>query len=472
MIPIIALIGRCNVGKSTLFNRLSNSKDALVLNCPGLTRDRKYSKVKCEKYEFILIDTGGIDKSKNCIELQIHDQSLIAIEEADIILFMVDGRVGLIDDDQKIAKYLHVSKKSVFVVINKIDALDTDLINYRFCSLGFKNIYNISATSGRGINELIKQVFSLQLNINLTKKNTHTLNIISKDKEQSTQIKNNLCDVSIKLAIVGRPNVGKSTLINYITGTKRVIVSKIPGTTRDSIYVPVHYNHEDYILIDTAGVCKKQKINSIVEKFSIIKTFQAIQDANVVILIIDGSEGLVHQDLWLLEFIIHNGRSLVIAVNKSDNIIEKDLNDLKSTLAVRLNFIYLKKIHFISALYGKGLKKLFYSVKQTYNCTQKQVSTSFLTNIMHKAIANHKPPLIYHNAIKMKYAHVGGYNPLIIIIHGNRVSYVPHSYKRYLLKYFSHSINLLGCPIFIQFKEGVNPYKKKFNISVFKKTQK
>ncbi|AIN46896.1 ribosome biogenesis GTPase Der [Candidatus Palibaumannia cicadellinicola] len=448
MIPVVALVGHPNVGKSTLFNRLTHTRDALVANFPGLTRDRKYGHAKWQGYKFIVIDTAGISGAKEGVAIHMTKQSLIAMEEADVILFIVDGRIGLIPDDQNIVMHLRKRQKPTFVVVNKIDGIDTIKAIGDFYSLNMGNIFPIAALHGRGINILLKAVI-----LPLVQKNLLTKDMILAKREH---IYSPL--LPIKLAIVGSPNVGKSTLINRIIGEERVVVFNIPGTTRDSIYIPMIRAEREYVLIDTAGLRKRSKVTETVEKFSVIKTLQAIEDSHVVLLVIDACKGISDQELSLLSFIINSGRALVIAVNKWDGLSIDLRNQVKDTLDQRLSFIDFARVHFISALYGNNIDNIFNSVNEAYRCSTKRISTAQLTRIMRIAVNEHQPPLVRGHRVKPKYAHPGGYNPPIVVIHGNQVTDLPSSYKRYLINYFRRSLKIMGTPIRIQFNEPANPF--------------
>ncbi|HGJ5856041.1 ribosome biogenesis GTPase Der [Arsenophonus nasoniae] len=473
MIPVIALVGRPNVGKSTLFNRLTRTRDALVADFPGLTRDRKYGKAEFAGQEFIIIDTGGIDGSEEGIENHMASQSLLAIEEADIVFFMVDVRSGLMPADHAIAKHLRSRKKETYLLANKTDGLDIDTVLGDFYALGMRDIYPIAASHGRGVTQLIEKVVApyspqtLANDMELSEEEANAAYWLAQEEkvalESSEEEAFDPRSLPIKLAIVGRPNVGKSTLTNRILGEERVVVYDLPGTTRDSIYIPMERDGCEYVLIDTAGVRKRGKITETVEKFSVIKTLQSIEDANVVLLVIDARQGISDQDLSLLGFILNAGRSLVIAVNKWDGMSQEDRQSVKDMLDLRLGFIDFAKVHFISALHGSGVGNLFESIQEAYESATRRVGTALLTRIMKMAEEEHQPPLIRGRRVKMKYAHAGGYNPPIVVIHGNQVADLPDSYKRYLMNYFRRTLQVMGTPIRIQFKEGDNPYAGKKN---------
>ena len=485
--PVVALVGRPNVGKSTLFNRLTRTRDALVADFPGLTRDRKYGQAHLAGHDFIVIDTGGIDGTEEGVEEKMAEQSLLAIEEADIVLFLVDARAGLTSADIGIANYLRQRQnKTTVVVANKVDGIDADSHCAEFYQLGLGEIAQIAASQGRGITSLMEHVlapFAEQMAETTEESAVENADVFSEitefdewdedfdfsNEEDTALLDEELAQEqtpdkqNIKIAIVGRPNVGKSTLTNRILGEDRVVVYDMPGTTRDSIYIPMERDGQNYTLIDTAGVRKRGKVHLAVEKFSVIKTLQAIQDANVVLLVIDARENISDQDLSLLGFILNAGRSLVIVVNKWDGL-DTDVKDrVKSELDRRLDFIDFARVHFISALHGSGVGNLFDSVKEAYECATQKMTTSMLTRILQIAVDEHQPPMISGRRVKLKYAHPGGYNPPIIVIHGNQVDKLPDSYKRYLSNHFRRSLKIIGSPIRLQFQEGNNPFAGKRN---------
>ena len=472
MTPVVALVGRPNVGKSTLFNRLTRSRDALVADFPGLTRDRKYGQANFGELNFIVVDTGGIDGSEEGIELKMAEQSLQAIDEADVVLFMVDARAGVTIADEAIADHLRRQQKKVFLVANKTDGIDGDAHSAEFYSLALGDIYQIAAAHGRGVTALLERALAPFLaeisgqDIDAEEDDDEGFwkdDVPDEPSEEEASAEDRYADLPIKFAIIGRPNVGKSTLTNRMLGEDRVIVYDLPGTTRDSIYIPMERDEQHYIVIDTAGVRKKKKIYETVEKFSVVKTLQAIEDANVVMLLIDAREGISDQDLSLLGFTLHSGRSIVIAVNKWDGLDQYDKDKIKLELELRLGFVDFARVHFISALHGSGVGNLFESIQEAYRSATKRVSTSLLTRIMNMATEDHQPPLVRGRRVKLKYAHAGGYNPPRIIIHGNQVKDLPDSYKRYLINYFRRSLKIMGTPIHIEFQEGDNPFEGKRN---------
>ncbi|MCG9782300.1 ribosome biogenesis GTPase Der [Vibrio brasiliensis] len=472
MVPVVALVGRPNVGKSTLFNRLTRTRDALVADFPGLTRDRKYGQAKLGEHEFIVIDTGGIDGTEEGVETKMAQQSLAAIDEADVVLFMVDGRAGLTAADEAIASHLRKIEKPSMLVVNKVDGIDADAASAEFWQLGVENMYQIAAAHGRGVTALIDLAlnpFAEKLMEETSGEIEDLTDFIDEDEkldyseEEAEQEFKRLQDQPIKLAIIGRPNVGKSTLTNRILGEERVVVYDMPGTTRDSIYIPMERDGREYVLIDTAGVRRRTRINETVEKFSVVKTLKAVEDANVVMLVIDARENISDQDLSLLGFALNAGRSIVIAVNKWDGLDMDVKEQVKKELDRRLGFVDFARIHFISALHGTGVGHLFESVQEAYKSATTRVGTSVLTRIMKMATDDHQPPLVRGRRVKLKYAHAGGYNPPIVVIHGNQVNELPDSYKRYLMNYYRKSLEIMGTPIRIQFQNSDNPFEGKSN---------
>ena len=442
MIPVIALVGRPNVGKSTLFNRLTSSRDAIVADYAGLTRDRQYGEGSFDGKRFIVIDTGGITGEEQGIDQAMARQSMQAIEEADAVLFLLDARAGLTTADHLLAKHLRQSSKPVFYVANKIDGVNPDVAMAEFYQLGVSDIHPITASHGRGVKQLMDDVLA------------------PFDEENSSDA---IEARGTKIAIVGRPNVGKSTLVNRLLGEERVIVYDQPGTTRDSIYIGYDRDGRDYTLIDTAGVRRRKNVKETVEKFSIVKSLKAIDDANVVILVIDAQEGIVDQDLHLLGQVIDAGRALVIAINKWDGLEADYKERIRVELERRLQFIDFAQIHFISALHGTGVGHLYESVDKAYASSVQTLQTNRLTQLLEVAVHEHPPPMINGRRIKLRYAHAGGANPPIIVIHGNQTDKVPNSYRRYLEKTFRRELGMFGTPIRLEFKSSENPYADKRN---------
>lgn len=444
MIPVIALVGRPNVGKSTLFNQLTRSRDALVADFPGLTRDRKYGEARLGDQPFVVIDTGGISGDEAGIDHEMAEQSMAAIEEADVVLFLVDAREGLNAADDSLARHLRQRDKPFHLVVNKIDGINEDVATSDFYSLGVTSMYSIAASHGRGVRQMITEV-------------------LAEFPPEASREDDEAYYKSIRVAVVGRPNVGKSTLVNRLLGEDRVVVYDQPGTTRDSIYIDYQRNERDYTLIDTAGVRRRKNVKQTVEKFSIVKTLKAIDDAHVVILVMDAHEGLVEQDMHLLGHCIEKGRGLVLAVNKWDGV-EPDQRDwIKTELNRRLVFAEYADTHFISALHGTGVGHLYKSINAAFESATRKLSTNALTRILEGAVFDHNPPMINGRRPKLRYAHAGGQNPPLIIIHGNQTGKVPASYQRYLEKIYRRELDLVGTPVRIEFRTSDNPYADKRN---------
>ena len=446
--PVIALVGRPNVGKSTLFNRLTRSRDALVADYAGLTRDRKYGRAVLSGHPFLLIDTGGLTGGEAGIDAAMAEQSKAAIDEADSVVFMVDATSGIAASDQTVADMLRRNDKPVWLVANKIDGQNADIALSDFYSLGFGEPQAIAASHGRGVGVLSDQLLD----------HFGLLDVEPLDVNQERQ------DApGIRIGVVGRPNVGKSTLVNRMLGEDRVVVFDLPGTTRDSIYIPYERYDETFTLIDTAGVRRRGRVNETVEKFSIVKTLQAVEDSHVVILVVDAQEGLVEQDMHLMGTVVDAGRALVVAVNKWDHL-DPDLRvKIRETLKRRLSFIPWAKIHYISALHGTGVGDLYGSIKEAYAAATTKFSTNVLTRILEDAVADHQPPLVRGRRIKLRYAHQGGMNPPRIIIHGNQTKDVPEAYRRYLENIYRRVLQITGSPVKIEFKSGENPFAGRKN---------
>jgi GTPase len=445
MFPVIALVGRPNVGKSTLFNRLTRTRDALVASFPGLTRDRQYGRGAIGEFDYVVIDTGGLTGDEDGIDKPMADQVRQAIDEADLVLFLVDSKDGRVAGDNAIADRLRQEGVPVMLVANKIDGQNPDYVSGEFSSLGFGETAYISATNNHGISQLVNEKIA-----------NHEAIIIDPATDDETES-------GIKIAVVGRPNVGKSTLVNRLLGEDRVVVFDEAGTTRDSIYIPFERDGNPYTIIDTAGVRRRGKIKEAIETFSIIKTLEAISNANVVILMLDAREGIVDQDLHLLSHILDSGRALIFAVNKWDGTDLDQKNYMKRELERRLVFINFAKTHFISALHGSGVGNLYESIHKAYESATRKLQTPLLNEILEKALADHQPPLVKGRRIKLRYAHVGGNNPPIIVVHGNQTAAVPESYKKYLQNTFIKALKLEGTPIRFEFKTTDNPFKGKKN---------
>ncbi|WP_439101117.1 ribosome biogenesis GTPase Der [Congregibacter sp.] len=457
MLPSIALVGRPNVGKSTLFNQLTRSRDALVANLSGLTRDRKYGEGRSDDRAFIVIDTGGVSGDEEGIDAAMAEQSLLAIEEADIVLLLVDARDGLNPVDEQLVQYLRQQSRDFHLVVNKIDGRDPDVAVSDFHALGIASMHAIAASHGRGVRQMIESVLETIPLPELHNPQTGEEYAGDGADEESGETDNE-DEGGTRVAIVGRPNVGKSTLVNRILGEDRVVVYDQPGTTRDSVYVKFLREGRPYTLIDTAGVRRRKNVREAIEKFSIIKTLSAISDANVVVLLVDGQEGLVDQDLHLLGHCLEAGRALVLAVNKWDGLDPDQKDMIRSELDRRLRFVDFADMHFISALHGSGVGTLFGSIDAAYAAAMQPMGTSRLTRILEEAVADHPPPLVNGRRIKLRYAHAGGRNPPRVVVHGNQTDKVPNSYQRYLEKVFSRRLELTGTPLRIEFRSSDNPF--------------
>ncbi len=446
MLPVIALVGRPNVGKSTLFNQLTCSRDALVADYPGLTRDRQYGNGKVGDRPYLVVDTGGLVGDERGLDGLMAEQVWVAVEEADAVLLLLDARDGINLSDEQIAARLRRSGKPVFLALNKADGVDTGQVTADAFGLGLGEAVPIAAAHGRGVAGLINRVLaSLPA------------------AETSEQLPPEE-DLGIRIAVVGRPNVGKSTLINRMLGEQRVLAFDQPGTTRDSIYIPFERDGQPYTLIDTAGVRRRSKVNETVEKFSVIKTLQAINDANVAILVLDAHGGEVtEQDASLAGYVIESGTALVLAINKWDGLDDDQRQWFRDQLDRRLPFLDFAQRYFISALHGSGVGDLFAAVQAAYRAAVIKVPTPELTRLLERAVHEHQPPLVQGRRIKLRYAHQGGQNPPVIVIHGNQTARLPQSYKRYLSNYFREALKLVGTPVRLEFKTGENPFRGKRN---------
>ncbi len=440
---VVALVGRPNVGKSTLFNVLTRSRDALVADFPGLTRDRKYGHVNYEDNHFVIIDTGGLSGESEALDSEMEKQTLLAVSECDAVAFMVDARDGLTPADEVIATSLRRAGKNVILVVNKIDGLDSRVVINDFYALGLGEPVAIAASQNRGVHQL-------------------TASLVESVEASGEQEENEQAlSKGIRVAIVGRPNVGKSTLVNRFLGEERVVVFDMPGTTRDSVYIPFERDGKEYTFIDTAGVRRKRSVHEAIEKFSVIKSMQAIDSANVVIMMIDARTEIADQDLHLIGYVLEAGRALVLTINKWDGLDEYQKDKILAGLDKQLPFVRFAETFFISALHGSGVGKLYAAIDRAYESATRDYSTSELTRLLEKAVQAHQPPLVHGRRIKLRYAHQGGMNPPRIIIHGNQVEKVPSVYQRYLTNFFRTELKSVGTPIKVEFKgSSANPYAR------------
>lgn len=444
MKPVIALVGRPNVGKSTLFNRLTRSRDALVADLPGLTRDRHYGEGRTGSRPYLVVDTGGFEPvAKEGILFEMARQTRQAVEESDIVVFIVDGRQGLTPQDASIASYLRKMGRPVFLVVNKAEGMKYTTVSAEFYELGLGDPRAISAAHGDGIHDLIEE----------------TLDLAYAGQEEVADDAANAR--GIKIAIVGRPNVGKSTLVNALVGEERVIAFDMPGTTRDSIYVEFERQGKPYTLIDTAGLRKRGRVFEAIEKFSVVKTLQAISDANVVILLLDARQDISEQDAHIAGFVVEQGRALVIGVNKWDGLDEHVRERAKNDLARKLKFLDFARSHYISAVQGTGIGNLMRSVDDAYAAAMAKLSTPRLTRAMIEAVEFQQPRRKGPVRPKLRYAHQGGQNPPIVVIHGNSLDAITDSYKRFLEKRFRETFRLEGTPLRIEFRSSHNPFAEK-----------
>ena len=440
MKPTLVLVGRPNVGKSTLFNRLTRSRDALVADIPGLTRDRHYGHGRIGHRPYLVVDTGGFEPLvKDGIVHEMARQAEAAIAEADALLFIVDGRAGLTPQDKVIADLLRRSGRPLHLVVNKAEGMDRAMVGAEFHELACGEPRVISAAHGDGVNELLDFVLAA----------------FPGEEEKSDT------SAGPRVAIAGRPNVGKSTLINTLLGENRVIAFDRPGTTRDAIEIEFEKNGRQYTLIDTAGLRRRGKVFETIEKFSVIKTLQAIEECNVVVLMLDASQDISDQDAHIAGFIIEAGRALVIAVNKWDLVDDYRRERIKVDIERKLNFLGFARVHYISALHGQGIGSVLTSVDKAYAAAMAKLSTPKLTRALLAVVEKQAPPRHGLFRPKLRYAHQGGSNPPIIVIHGNALDQIPASYSRYLERSFLDIFKLQGTPLQIRFKSSTNPFDKK-----------
>ncbi len=531
MLPVLTLVGRPNVGKSTLFNRLTRTRDALVADFPGLTRDRQYGVGRIGPGAYIVVDTGGLSGAADGVESLMERQVALAIEEADQLLFMVDAREGCSGADLDIAARLRRTGKPVTLVINKTDRLDPELASADFHQLGLGEPVAIAAVQGRGVSSLMNRVFARLAEAGVVAGEAiGTLPTVPSEeapgvsadqaadekaaKEEAakeemaearslpTQAGGRMAEVAegagaeadyfvtpaegseeapgarpvptppvvealgeggIKVAVVGRPNVGKSTLINRLLGEDRLVAFDQPGTTRDSIFIPFSRAGKDYTLIDTAGMRRRARVQDVIEKFSAIKTLQAIEACHVVILVLDARQGIGEQDATLASHVVESGRSLVVAINKWDGLTKEERDAIREGLQRKLAFLDFAAVHFISALHGSGVGLLLDEVDRAYANAVRHLSTPELTRLLQDLVQEHQPPLVNGRRIKLRYAHQGGRNPPIIVIHGNQTAEVPESYRRYLVNRFRKLLKLEGTPLRLELRTGENPYEGRRN---------
>jgi GTP-binding protein len=439
MLPTLVLVGRPNVGKSTLFNRLTKSRDALVADLPGLTRDRHYGRGVGSSKPYLVVDTGGFEPASDSgIMAAMARQTLLAIDEADVIVFLVDARQGLTPQDKVIAERLRKSQRPVLLAVNKTEGMQRAIVSAEFHELGLGDPLSISSAHGEGVRDLVELALE-------------SFPEPDADAEKAD-------GKMPRVAIVGRPNVGKSTLVNALLGEERVIAFDQPGTTRDSIEIELERAGKRYTIIDTAGVRKRGKVFEAIEKFSVVKTMQAIEEANVAILVVDAQDGITEQDAHVSAYILDSGRALVVAVNKWDGLEEDRREWIKREIDRKLQFLDFAKFHYISALKKKGLPELFSSVDGAYKSAMAKLATPQLTRVLIDATTQHQPPVSRGTRPKLRYAHQGGSNPPVVVIHGNHVDGIKDSYTRFLENMFRKAFQLSGTPLRVQYKQGENPY--------------
>ncbi|MCW5298453.1 ribosome biogenesis GTPase Der [Herbaspirillum lusitanum] len=443
MKPVIALVGRPNVGKSTLFNRLTRSRDALVADLPGLTRDRHYGEGRVGERPFLVIDTGGFEPvAKEGIMFEMAKQTKQAVVEADVVIFIVDGRQGLTPHDKTITDFLRKSGRSVMLVVNKAEGMKYTSVTADFYELGLGDPYVISAAHGDGVADLVDEALDIAL---------------AQRPDLGEEV-----DTArgIKIAIVGRPNVGKSTLVNTLLGEERVIAFDMPGTTRDSIEIPFERDGKQYTLIDTAGIRRRGKVFEAIEKFSVVKTLQSISETNVVLLLLDAQQDISEQDAHIAGFVLESGRALVVGVNKWDGLQSDRRDEIKMDLERKLSFLSFAKFHFISALKSTGIGPVMKSIDSAYAAAMSNLTTPKLTRALIEAVEHQQPRRKGSIRPKLRYAHQGGMNPPIVVIHGNALEGVDDSYKRYLEKHFRETFSLVGTPLRIEFRSSKNPFAR------------
>ena len=454
MLPVVALVGRPNVGKSTLFNVLTRTRDALVADMPGLTRDRHYGICRLGDREFVVVDTGGLTSDKEGIGALTARQAQLAIEEADRVVFVVDARDGLLPHDRVVMDALRRQDKPILLAVNKMDGVDANVALAEFSTLGFAAPLPLSASNGRGVPALLEAIQAGLPAIDIDA-------ITAENPEDG-----------IRVAIIGRPNVGKSTLVNRLLGEDRVIVSEVAGTTRDSIRVALERDGKRYTLIDTAGVRRRARVEEAVEKFSVIKTLQSIAAAHVVVVLLDAQEGVSEQDATLIGYVLEEGRALVIAANKWDGLSTYDREQCRSSLSRKLDFVGFARQVTISALHGSGIAELMRAINRAHASATREFGSAELTRGLEKAYASFQPPLVRGHAPKLRFAHPGGSNPPTIIIHGSRTTQIADNYRRYLANFFRKRFKLEGTPVRIEFRESENPFAGRKNVLTERQVKK
>jgi GTP-binding protein len=450
--PAFAILGRPNVGKSTLFNRITRTRNALVADVPGVTRDVQLGVGRVGRAGYLVVDTGGIAADQGEIGELVSRQAMQALEECDAGVFVVDAREGLNATDEALARSLRRSGKPLFLAVNKSEGSDPEQLKAEYSRLGLGEPWPVSAAHGHGVDDLVEAVTAGWT--------LHEEAEAARDPE------------TIRVAIVGRPNVGKSTLVNRMLGEERMITCDMPGTTHDSVTIPHHRHGRDYLLIDTAGIRRKAKVTDVVEKFSAVKTLQAIELAQVVVVVLDAQEALTDQDLAVLGSVLEVGRSLVVVINKWDGLQPDQRAEIQRQVDRRLEFVDFAVVRTISALHGTGVGELFGDIEAAWKSGRIEVPTPLLTDLLYRALEAHNPPLVNGRRIKLRYAHMGGKNPPIVVIHGNQVDSVPATYKRYLSSFFRKALKLVGTPVQIELRQGENPFEGRKNVLTARQVKK
>ncbi len=446
MLPAVALVGRPNVGKSTLFNQLTGSRDALVADYPGLTRDRRYGFGNFKGSSFIVIDTGGLGYDTDEVVALAAQQAQIAMDEADAVVLVLDYREGLTAADQQIVERLRSSNKLITIAVNKSEGVTPELAEAEFHSLGLGSPVSIAALHGRRIATLMQEVLSPFA------------------QESGVQGGDELGRLKVpRLAVVGRPNVGKSTLINRLLGAERLVTSAEPGTTRDSILVPCRRGDQDFILVDTAGIRRRARVHNSVEKFSVVQSLQAIEDSGVILLLLDAREGVTEQDLHLIGLVVERGRAITIGINKWDGIETSHRRRIEVEVSRRLDFVSFARVNYISALHGSGIDSVVTAALTAYEAAGKEFTTPNLNLILESALVAHSPPLVGGRRIRLRYVHQGGKHPSVLVIHGSRLERLPAHYRRYLVNTFRKALRLEGVPLRLELRSGENPFAGRRN---------
>lgn len=462
--PVVAIVGRPNVGKSTLFNRLTRSRDALVADLPGLTRDRQYGRGRLGSENYIVIDTGGFEPvAKDGIAAEMARQARLAIVEADIVLFIVDGRQGLAPRDLEIAAELRRTAGKLVLAVNKCEGMRPDHVLADFQELGFARMFAVSAAHGDGVRSLLDSLFEEEL-LRFSKAFVLPVDelrdLAGEAVDVGKEVEKERTQQPMRVAIVGRPNAGKSTLINALLGEERVIAFDQPGTTRDALSIDFKHLGRDYTLVDTAGLRKRGKVHEAVEKFSVVKTLQAIEQSHVCILMLDAGEGVGHLDAGIANYVLDAGRAVVVAVNKWDALDSSAKQTFKRDLLQSLQFLQFAELCFISAKQARGLAMLMRAVDQAFAAAMAKLPTPKLTRALREAVERQQPPRKGPFRPKLRYAHQGGQNPPVVVVHGNSLDRISESYKRYLESWFRNVFKLQGTPLRIEWRSSTNPYAK------------